>query len=161
LPKFAFVSRTDVVLPNDRLHKTIYTLTDVRPPSGGVAIRAWRRISNEIPGVAAILAWEETSDHTIRLILTQEVRNAIIARAKATRDAVVASEDAAHRLISRVRVKPAPARASARDNRPDGDKLADALRLHGSFTDSIAATVMVTTLAQLADEFGIDLPAGD
>lgn len=111
--------------------------------------------------VAAILAWEETSDRTIRLILTQEVKDAIAARAEATRSAGVASEDATHRLLSRVRVKSAPAGASATDNRPDGDKLADALRLLESFTDSTAATVMVTTLAQLADEFGIGPPAAD
>jgi hypothetical protein len=94
--------------------------------------------------IAAILAWEKTSDRTIRLILTQEVRDAVAARAKATRNAGVASEDATHRLLSRVRVKSATAGVSAPDNRPDGDKLAEALRLLESFTDSTVATVMVT-----------------
>ncbi|MFM0114595.1 hypothetical protein [Paraburkholderia nemoris] len=111
--------------------------------------------------VAAILAWEETSDRTIRLILTQEVRDAIAARAAATRAAGVASENATHRLLSRVRVKPVPAGAGTPDNRPDVDKLADALRLLESFTDRTAATVMVAALSQLADEFGIGLPADD
>jgi hypothetical protein len=111
--------------------------------------------------VAAILAWEETSDRTIRLILTREVRDAIAAQAEATRAAGVASENATYRLLSRVRVKSPSVADGELGHLSDGDKLRDAFGLLESLTDRTAASVMITTLIQLADELGIELPAAD
>jgi hypothetical protein len=106
--------------------------------------------------VATVLGWEETSDRTIREILTKETREAIAARTGANRKAVIASEKEAHSLINRVSVNPNSAGASAADGRSDGEKVADALRLLETLTDRTASTVMVDALAGFAVEFGVE-----
>ncbi|WP_124607124.1 hypothetical protein [Burkholderia sp. Bp9142] len=111
--------------------------------------------------VATVLGWEETSDRTIRQILSSEAREAIAARVEADRAASIDSESVAHRLISRVSVNPVSSGAGVVDNRPDYDKLADALRMLGTLTNRTAATVMVGTLTDLADEFGFEPPPMD
>ncbi|CAM2195994.1 conserved protein of unknown function [Paraburkholderia kururiensis] len=117
-------------------------------------------LSGEFPTkflmVATILVWEETSDRTIRNILTPEARELIVTRAAADRAARIASENEAQRLINRVSVNTVPAGAIAADARSDAVKVADALRLLKTLTDCTAAVVMVDALAGLADEFGIE-----
>lgn len=115
--------------------------------------------------VATVLAWEETSDRTIRSILTPAVRSTIAAQAASERVAGIASENATHHLISRVSVNPVSTPLIGGDSRSDGEKIAEALRLLRSLTDPTAATVTVATLMELADEFGIapvqlEQPAG-
>ncbi|MBR8256325.1 hypothetical protein [Burkholderia ambifaria] len=106
--------------------------------------------------VATVLAWEETSDRTIRDILTSDMKAAIEARVATGRADRIASENVAHHLISRVSVNPASDAAGVIDNRSDGDKVTDALRLLETLTDRTAATVMIDALTGLADEFGIE-----
>jgi hypothetical protein len=106
--------------------------------------------------VATVLGWEETSDRTIREILTKETREAIAARTAANRKAVIASEKEAHNLINRVSVNTNLAGASVADGRSDGEKVADTLRLLETLTDRTASTVMVDALAGFAVEFGVE-----
>ncbi|MGF6537277.1 hypothetical protein [Paraburkholderia youngii] len=106
--------------------------------------------------VATVLAWEETSDRTIRDILPTEVKETIAAKVRENRAARIVSENEAHSLIRRVSVKPIAAEAKALDLRLDGEKVADALRMLETLTDRTEATMMVDALAGLADEFGIE-----
>jgi hypothetical protein len=106
--------------------------------------------------VATVLGWEETSDRTIREILTKEVREAIAVQTAANRKAVIASENEAFSLINRVSVNPDSAGAPVADGRSDGEKVADAMRLLETLTDRTAATVMVDALAAFADEFAVE-----
>jgi len=106
--------------------------------------------------VATVLGWEETSDRTIREILTKETREAITARTAANRKAVIASENEAYNLINRVSVNTNSAGGSAADGRSDGEKFADALRLLETLTDRTASTVMIDALAGFAVEFGVE-----
>ncbi|MBB5405067.1 hypothetical protein QF000_000277 [Paraburkholderia atlantica] len=106
--------------------------------------------------VATVLAWEETSDRTIRDILPTEVKETIAAKVAENRAARIASENEAHSLISRVSVKPIAAEAKALDLRSDGEKVADELRMLETLTDRTAATMMVDALTGLADEFDIE-----
>ena len=131
--------------------------------------RAFVLLSSSFPTkflmVATVLAWEETSDRTIRSILTPAVRSTIAAQAASERVAGIASENATHHLISRVSVNPVSTPLIGGDSRSDGEKIAEALRLLRSLTDPTAATVTVATVMELADEFGIapvqlEQPAG-
>ncbi|MBN3729540.1 hypothetical protein [Burkholderia sp. Tr-20390] len=105
--------------------------------------------------VAGVLAWEETSDRTIRQILTPAVRETIIAQAAIDRAASIAGENATHLLINRVSVKSVSNQSGAVDNRRDDEKVAEAVRLLGALTDRTAATVMVAMVMEQANEFGI------
>jgi hypothetical protein len=106
--------------------------------------------------VAAVLGWEETSDRTIREILTKETRAAITARTAANRKAFIASENEAHNLINRVSINTNSVGTSVTDGRSDGEKVADALRVLETLTDRTASTVMLDALAGFAVEFGVE-----
>ncbi|MET1535262.1 hypothetical protein [Burkholderia sola] len=110
--------------------------------------------------VAAVLAWEETSDRSIRSILTPAVRETIVAQVVLERAASIASENATHHLISRVSVNP-PNALPTIDTRSDSEKIAETLRLLGTLTDPTAAAVTVATLMELAEEFGIAPTPGE
>lgn len=104
--------------------------------------------------VAALKGWEDVGERQIRDILTENAKSFIISAVRERRAAQIESENSTFALLSRVSVPPPPLdEANRADSRTDAEKVAAALDLLRSLTDTTASISMVDAVSGLADDF--------
>jgi hypothetical protein len=107
--------------------------------------------------VASLRGWQGTDDREVRRILTEEVKSSIKASVIAERASSTDSERTSNAVLARIQASTRPKASAQTDGRTDAGKLAAAMALVATLTDVTASTVMVDSLAGLAQEFGIEI----